>query len=241
MVAFGLAPLLAQLVHALDDGQRELLAFRIPAVVTHPILAVEHGRRLIQADVAQGDSGTLVTEQLVDVIVGAEAAESAVAEQGRRVDRGGLLAAHDAELQRLVCDFHTLVEQLPEAVLVAVGFQGDARHVDGDDTEVHAPVFDILAGLGVDPALQEGTAAHRGFEGAGDFDDVVVEDDIRVHALGGAFERQLLHVVVRVARVGVDAVLDGEHELREDRGVTVLAQTTDAVEQDGTLDFAGEP
>ena len=241
MVAFGLAPLLAQLVHALDNGQRELLAFRIPAVVAHPVLTVEHSRRLVQADVAQRYSGTLVAEELVDVVVGAEASEGAIAEQGRRVDRGGLLAAHDAELQRLVRDFHTLVEQLPEAVLVAVGLKGDTRHVDGDDAEVHAAVFDILAGLGVDPTLQEGTAAHRGLEGAGDLDDVVVEDDIRVHALGGAFERQLLHVVVRVARVGVDAVLDGEHELRENRGMAILAQAADTVEQDGTLDFAGEP
>ena len=153
MVAFGLAPLLAQLVHALDNGQRELLAFRIPAVVAHPVLTVEHSRRLVQADVAQRNGGTLVAEELVDVVVGAEASEGTIAEQGRRVDRGGLLAAHDAELQRLVRNFHALVEQLPEAVLVAVGFKGDTRHVDGDDAEVHAAVLDILAGLGVDPTL----------------------------------------------------------------------------------------
>ena len=138
-------------------------------------------------------------------------------------------------------DGHALVEDLPEAVLVSVGFQCDARNVHGDHAEVHAAVLDILAGLRVDPALQEGTAAHRRFEGAGDLHDVLVEDDVRVHALGGAFEGQLLQVVVRVARIGVHTVLDGEDELREDGGVMLGTKAADAVEEDGALDFAREP
>ena len=241
MVAFGLAPLLAQFAHALDDRQRELFALRVPAVVADPVLAVEDGGGLGQADVAERHGGALVLEQRVDVAARAEATEGAEAEQGGRVDRGGLLAAHDAELQRLVGDLHALVEQLPETFLAAVGFDGDARHVHGNDAEVHAAILLVLAGLGVDPALQEGAAAHRRLEGAGDLDDVLVEHDVRVHALGGAFQGELLQVVVRVAGVGVHAVAHGEHELREDCGVVVLAEAADAVEQDRALHLAGEP
>ena len=210
-------------------------------MVAHPVLAIEHAGRLIQADVAEGHGGAFVAEQLINAVVGAETAECAEAEQGRGVDRSGLLATHDAELQRLMGDGHTLVEDLPEAVLVSVGFQCDARNVHGDHAEVHAAVLDILAGLRVDPALQEGTAAHRSFEGAGDLHDVLVEDDVRVHALGGAFEGQLLQVVVRVARIGVHTVLDGEDELREDGGVMLGTKAADAVQEDGALDFAREP
>ena len=77
MVAFGLAPLLAQFAHALDDGQRELLALRVPAVVADPVLAVEDGGGLGQADVAERHGGALVLEQRVDVAARAEATEGA--------------------------------------------------------------------------------------------------------------------------------------------------------------------
>ena len=241
VVAFRVAPFLAQLVHALDDGQCEFLALRIPAVVAHPVLAVEHAGRLIQANVAQGNGGTFVAEQLVDAVVGAEATEGSETEQGRRIDRRGLLATHDTELQCLMSHGHTLVEDLPEAILVAVGFQCDARNVHGDDAKVHASVFHVLAGRRINPTLQEGTAAHRGFEGAGDLHDVLVEDHVRIHALGGAFEGELLQIVVRIARIGVHTMLDGEHELRENGGVMFGTEAADTVQEDGTLNLAGEP
>ena len=136
---------------------------------------------------------------------------------------------------------HTLVEDLPEAILVAVGFQCDARNVHGDDAKVHASVFHVLAGRRINPTLQEGTAAHRGFEGAGDLHDVLVEDHVRIHALGGAFEGELLQIVVRIARIGVHTMLDGEHELRENGGVMFGTEAADTVQEDGTLNLAGEP
>ena len=129
MVAFRGAPVLAQLVHTAHDRQRELLAFRIPYVILHPILAVEHTGRLIQADVSKRHGGAFVAEQLIDAVVGAETSERAEAEQRRSVDGSGLLATHDTELQRLMGDRHAFVEQLPEAFLVSVGFQCDARNV----------------------------------------------------------------------------------------------------------------
>ena len=241
VVALRFAPLLAQLVHALDDGQRELLAFRIPAVVANPVLAVEDRGGLGKADVAERHGGTLVLEQLVHVVVGTETTERTEAEQGRGVDRGGFLAAHDAELQRLMGHFHALLEQLPEAGLVAVGFDGDTRHVDGDHAEVHTAIFFILAGLRVDPTLQEGAATHRSLEGACDLDDVLVEHHIRVHALGGGLEGELLQIVVRVTRVGVHAVLHSKDELREDGGVVFLAEAANTVQQDCALHFTREP
>ena len=108
-------------------------------------------------------------------------------------------------------------------------------------TQVHASVFHVLAGRRINPTLQEGTAAHRGFEGAGDLHDVLVEDHVRIHALGGAFEGELLQIVVRIARIGVHTMLDGEHELRENGGVMFGTEAADTVQEDGTLNLAGEP
>ena len=200
-------------------------------VVGDPVLAVEDGGRLVQPYVAERYGGPAVPEEAVHAVSGVETPYGTVAVHARGVDRGGLLAAHDAELQRLMGDVHAFVEQSPEPLLVAVRLQGDARKVHAHHAEIETPVLDVLAGLGVRPRLKERTASHRGLEATGDFDDVLIEDDIRVHALGGALERQPLHVVVRVPRIGVDAVPDREHELREDGRLMVGAEANDSVEE----------
>ncbi len=88
---------------------------------------------------------------------------------------------------------------------------------------------------------EEGAAPHGGLEGAGDLDHLVVVEDVRVHTLGGALQGQLLDVVVGIALLVVQAILDGEHQFREDGGLLVLAKAGDAVAEDGALDEARLP
>ncbi len=85
---------------------------------------------------------------------------------------------------------------------------------------------------------EEGAAAHGSLEGAGHLDHLVVVEDVRVHPLGGALQRQLLDVVVGIALFVVKAILDGEHQFREHGGLLVLAKAGDAVAQDSPLDQA---
>ena len=89
---------------------------------SYPVLAVEDSSRLIQADVTERHGGALVAEQLVHIVVRVETAERAIAEQRRRVDRRGLLAAHDAELQRLVRGLHAYRVSNGQTPFVTVGF-----------------------------------------------------------------------------------------------------------------------
>ena len=69
---------------------------------------------------------------------------------------------------------------------------------------------------------EEAAAAHRRFERAGDLHHLIVVEDVRVHALAGALQRQLFDVVVRIAVLVVEAVADGEHQFREHGGLAVL-------------------
>ncbi|MNM93416.1 hypothetical protein D3C81_1057900 [compost metagenome] len=79
---------------------------------------------------------------------------------------------------------------------------------------------------------EEAAAPHRGFERTGDFHHLIVIEDVRVHALAGALQRQLFDVVVRIAVLVIKAVADGEHQFGEHRRLTVLAQPGDAILQD---------
>lgn len=72
------------------------------------------------------------------------------------------------------------------------------------------------------PHAEEAAAAHRGFERAGHLHDLIVVEDIRIHALARALQSQLFNIVVRIAKLVVQAVANGEDQLREYRRFTVL-------------------
>src|SRR5436190_1534369 len=121
-----------------------------------------------------------------------------------------------------------------EPRFIAFSFQRDARKVEADNPQIVTsvvnlfPVFFIYA--------QEAAAAHRGLKGTGNFYYLIVVQDVRIHALAGALQRQLLDVVVGIAELVIQAVADGEYQFRKDRGLTVLAQTGNAIAQDRGLD-----
>lgn len=93
----------------------------------------------------------------------------------------------------------------------------------------------LLAVL-VFPYPEEAAAAHRRFKRPGDFHHLIVVEDIRVHALAGALQRQLFDVVVRVAELMVQAVADREHQFREHRGFAIFTEAGNAVAQNRLLD-----
>ncbi len=88
---------------------------------------------------------------------------------------------------------------------------------------------------------QETAAAHRRFEGSGDFHHLIVIEDIRIHALAGAFQRQLLDVVIGVTGFMIQAVADGKDQFREHGGFAVFAKPRNTVTQNRLLDQAGFP
>ena len=91
------------------------------------------------------------------------------------------------------------------------------------------------------PHPEEAAAAHRRFKRPGDFHHLIVVEDIRVHALAGALQRQLLDVVVRIAELMVQTVANGEDQFREYRGFAIFTEASDAVAQNRLLDQARLP
>ena len=71
---------------------------------------------------------------------------------------------------------------------------------------------------------EEAAAAHRGFERTRDFHHLVVVQYIRIHALARAFQRQLFDVVVRITKLVIQAIANGEDQFWEHRGFAVFAE-----------------
>ena len=103
------------------------------------------------------------------------------------------------------------------------GLQGDPRQVQADHTQVVATLVDHLSLLLVDS--KEAAATHRRLERAGDFHHLIVIEDVRIHALGGTLQGQTLDVIVGIAGLMIQTILDGKHQLGEDGRFPVLAQT----------------
>ena len=122
-----------------------------------------------------------------------------------------------------------------------IRLDGDARQVDRGEAQIAAAVDD-LTGLVVVVGDDAGAAAHVCRLGlrmsrlvVRDVERCVDEREVREQTLGRDADRQLEQVVVRVARVVVDALLDLEDVDREDRGLAV-AQTRLGGEQQALHD-----
>ncbi len=88
---------------------------------------------------------------------------------------------------------------------------------------------------------QEAAAAHGRFERAGDFHHLIVIEDVGIHPLAGTLQRQLLDIVVNVARPAVDAFTNAEHQFREYRSFTIFAQSGQPVAQNRLLNQPRRP
>ena len=89
-----------------------------------------------------------------------------------------------------------MIQYVIEMFFIAFGFNGDTWQIEAHHTEVVTSVMDLFAILFV--CAQETAAAHGCFKGAGDFDDLVVIQNIRVHPFAGTFQRKLFDVVIRI-------------------------------------------
>ncbi len=233
-VAGLLLPLVGGCLEALDDGDGLLL--QLGTVKQVHLIAKQGVDGLVYPDVAKGDGGATMLEDLADIVVRLQAHATGTF----HVEDGGdpgldSVQALDAVHQRCLGDPQGGVQLVPEIRFIA-RFQGDAWQVEAHHPQVVTPLVDQLAVLLI--GTEEGSAAHGGLEGAGHLDHLVVVEDVRVHPLGGALQRQLLDVVVGVALLVVEAILDGEHQFREHGGLLVLAKAGDAVAQDSALDQA---
>ncbi len=236
-VAGLLLPLIGRGLEALDDGDGLLL--QLGAVEQVYRVTKQSVDGLVYPDVAKGDGGAAVLKDLANVVVGLEAHTASPF----HIEDGGdprldPVETFDAIHQRLLGHPQSGVQLVPEIRFIA-GFQGNAWQVEAHHAEVVATFVDQLAILLV--GTEERAATHRGLEGAGHLHHLVVVEDIRVHPLGSALQRQLLDVVVGIALLVVETIPDGEHQFREHGGFLVLAKAGDTVAEDSALDHPRLP
>ena len=154
---------------------------------------------LIQADVAQRDGGVAAVQQRLDGGSLGQTGDGAVLPvDGRGVGLDaleGLMAAHES----LEAQAQTLLEDLPELVLVAPGQDADLGLVQGHHALIEA-ALELVIALLVLPGRQEGAAAHgREHVALVVFPHLLGRDIVGVHPLSGALDGQLGDIVVLAA------------------------------------------
>ena len=233
--AKAVAGLLFPLIHRLAQTLYNRNAFGTQRfTVEHMLFAEQRVDGFVDADKAKRDRRTSVFENFRDVVVRFQShAAGPFHIEDRCHTRFHPFQTGDTGHQRLTRQHQTFIQQFPERGFVAFGFQRDARQVQADDAQVVTPVVDLFAVLFVH--AEEAAAAHWGFKRAGHFHDLIVVEDVRVHAFARALQRQLFDVVVRVIKLMVQAIFNGENQLREHGGFTVFTKTCDAVTQNRLL------
>ncbi len=130
--------------------------------------------------------------------------------------------------QRLPRQRQTFIQQFPECGFVAfASSQRDARQVKATPRLCCYARRDLLAvSFSHTPRKLR---LHWRFERTGDFDHLIVVEDVRIHA-ARALQRQLFNVVKWIAKLVVQTVADSEDQFQT-RGFAIFTQTGDTVTQ----------
>ena len=225
--AGGLGLLVAALAHMADDLQAQLLG-----LVAFAVVDADQGLQgLGQADEAHGQGAVaqdvghgIVRPQGLGIHPHALAHEEGIIAH--------LFAALDLEaVEQLAEDqVDALIQHIVELVQVALGLQAQSRQVDGGEGQVAPAAGDLAAGI-VDVADDPGAAAHVGHFRVEvalfiilQIVGCVQEGEIGEQALGRGGHGQTEQVVVGIARIVADPLLDLEDLHRED-GRLAVAQT----------------
>ena len=230
------------LIHCLTQTFNNGDTFRAKLLVVVNMLAAEQRvNGFVDADVTQRNRRTTVFEDFRNIIVSIEThATSTFHIEDRGHARFHAFETSDTGHQRLTCQHQTFIQQLPEGGFIAFCFQSNTRQVQADHAEVVTTIVDLLA-VFIFPHAEEAAAAHRGFKRTGDFHYLIVVQDIRIHALACALQRQLFDVVVRIAFFMVQTIANRKHQFREHRSFTVFTEACDTVTQDRFLNQARFP
>ena len=119
---------------------------------------------------------------------------------------------------------------------IAFGFQRNTWQVKADNPQVITAIVDLFTLFFIH--AEEAATAHWGFKGTGDFYDLVVIQNVWVHAFSRTLQRQLFDIVIGITKLVIQAVTDSKHQFREYGSFAIFAQTGNTVTQNGLLDHA---
>ena len=149
-----LSPFGAGVVHMLHHLECKFLAFRVCVAHAHHVAGT-----FAESCVTQGDGGVTAVEQLINLLTLFQTGQRAVLPENRSHIRRCSLQTVVTAHERLVAEFQTLVEDLPELLHVFSGGAGHVHQIQGDNALIESAVELRLVVL-VFIYCQEGTASH---------------------------------------------------------------------------------
>ena len=197
------------------------------------LVTIEGINGFVHADKAQRNRSPTVLENLGHIIIGFQTYPAGAF----HIEDGGnpgldALQTFNSGHQCLLRQTQAVIQQIVEMGLIT-RLKSDAWQVEADNPQIIASLMDLLAILFID--TEEATAAHRRLEGAGYLDDLIVVENVWIHALGGALQCQFLDVVIDIACLVIDSIADGKDQFRENGSFLVLAEASNAIFQYGLL------
>ncbi len=177
-----LFPPIHRLTQTLDN--RDTFGAQRLAVIDM-LVAGQRVNRFMNADIPERNRRAAIFENLRDIVIRFKTHPArAFHIKNWCHPRFYALETRNARHQRFAGELQPLIKQRPERGFVAFRLQRDTRQVQANHAEVIAPVVDLLAVLFIN--AKKTAAAHRRFERTGHFHNLIVVEDIRVHALARA-------------------------------------------------------
>ena len=172
--------------------------------------------QLIKADIAQGNRGIAVFQILINRFALLQTSNCTILPMHRADIALNALQRIMAAHQGFIAQLQTLVEQLPELLLIALRQNANLRQVQGNNALIEA-AFEFIVAVFVLPRGKEAAAAHRGEDIAFVILTHLLRADIvRIHTLSAAFYSQTRNIIIFAA---LEAVMLIKHinQLREGR------------------------
>ena len=87
--------------------------------------------------------------------------------------------------------------------------------------------MDLLPVFFID--TKEAAAAHRGFEGTGNSDNLIIVKNIWIHTFGSTFQSQLFNVVVNITGFVVNAISNAEYQFGKNGCFAIFTKACEAI------------
>ena len=147
-------PFFAGPTQTVHNTQREVLTlFRSMAYALHQL------SQLIEADIAQGNGGITVLKEFIDGFTLLQTSDGAILPMhGANIATHALQSVMTAH-QGFIAQLQTLIQELPEFLLVALSHNADLGQVQGDNALIEA-ALELVVAVFVLPGREEAAAAH---------------------------------------------------------------------------------
>ena len=205
-------PFIAGTAQTVHNAQGKILAYRISVAYT-----LHQFGQLIKADIAKRNGRITIFQILVYCFALTQTGNSTILPMYRADIALNALQRIVTAHESFKAQLQTLIQQLPELLLIALGNNANLRQVQGNYALIEA-AFKFIVTVFILPGRQEAAAAHRGENISFIvFTHFLSADVIRIHTLSAAFYCQTRNIIILAALQAV-MLIQNINQLREGRG-----------------------